>query len=147
MKLEANRNHRLEEIVRTALDLQRDPPPFEKQIEPEPTLDPKSILKDGFTYEQYSSLVLRDIRDKYSISGLLEQAVIEILKTRYLEKHTITDIIEAITLANALLFYGIQAESTHGDCVAAQKELSKQVPGFSRAMYSSIIGYFGYVNR
>ena len=147
MKLEANRNHRLEDIVRTALDLQRDPPPYEKQIEPEPTLDPKSILKNGFTYEQYSSLVLRDIKDKYSISGPLEQAIIENLKSRYLEKNTIADINEAVALANELLFYGIQAESTFGDCVAAENELLKQVPGFSQAMYHSIIGYFGYVNR
>ena len=147
MKLEANRNHRLEDIVRAALDLQRDPPPYEKQIKPEPTLDPKSILKNGFTYEQYSSLVLRDIKDKYSISGPLEHAIIKNLGSRYLGKYTTADIVEAIALANALLCYGIQAESTYGDCVAAEDELSKQVPGFSRAMYSSIIGYFGYVNR
>ena len=49
MKLKAKSNHRLEDIVRKALELHRDPPPFEKQNEPEPTLDPGSILKNGFT--------------------------------------------------------------------------------------------------
>jgi len=77
----------------------------------------------------------------------LEQAIVESLKRRFLGTNTINDMTDAISLANLLLFHGVQAESTLEDCVAAEMELSRQVPGFSQALYSSIIGDFGYVNR
>jgi hypothetical protein len=147
MANELEENSRLEPVVGKAIDLQWYPPPFEKEEEPEPKADPGALCKDGFTYEAYSSMVMKDIEDNYTISGPKERAIMESLKKIFLGRYSMDDIEKAVELANALLFQGLMAESSYGDCAEAEAELEKNVPGFSKKLYGSIIGYYGYINR
>jgi hypothetical protein len=143
---------RLEEVVRQVVDLRTSAPAEAQPDEPAPAAaaeaaEPGAAEGQGFTYEAYSALVKRDIEAKYSVSGPLRGVIEAKLADKFAGQYSQDDIRKAVDLANDLLLRGLLCETSYGDYPIAAEELRRAVPGFSEALYSSIIAYFGWVNR
>jgi len=137
-------NSRLEPLVSLAISLNQGGP--SESVEAKTPTKQRCSHECSFSLEEYVSGLEAEIGE-YFIPAETRKPVLEKLLAAEPGHYSLEDCERAIDLANALIFSALIAESTHGACEEAERELESECPGFSKSLYGRLIGWFGYVNR
>ncbi len=139
---------RLEPAVRSAMNLRGAARAIVEERRP-PRKKARAPLKDGcsYTLERYTADLNEEIEDEYLIDDEVGHVLLEKLAEAYGQRYSREDLVRAIGLANELNYCALMTQSSYGDGDDAISEFEKRVPGFSRGLYSELLGYMAYVNR
>jgi hypothetical protein len=141
-------NARLEPAVRSAMSLRGSvgPPPA-------PDTDRRNVKRSAagngksFTIEDYAAGLKEEIEGNFLIRDWEQRAILQKLAEAYGPRYSRDDLVRAVELANRLNYCAVFVQSSHGDGDEGIVELEKEVPGFSRGLYSELLGYMAYINR
>lgn len=109
----------------------------------------REIAGDGksFTLGQYTAGLEQEIEDNFLIRDWETRAIVEKLAEAYGSRYSRDDLVRAVGLANRLRYCAVFVQSSYGDGDEGIAKLEEEVPGFSRGLYSDLLGLMAYINR
>jgi|GEM_PF-4501970 len=141
-------NARLEPAIRSAMSLRGSvTPPPEITAGERCRSQPPSTKAESFTIEDYTAGVDQEIEDNFLIRDWEKGAILQKLTEAYGPRYSSDDLTRAIELANRLNYCAVFVQSSCGNSDEGIAELEKEVPGFSRGLYSELLGHIAYINR